>query len=55
MITTTECLPGDTPLGTGIVSQTAVGREDSVPGAVLAIQTFGNLGDLNPHLRRFRE
>jgi hypothetical protein len=30
--------------------QTAVGRDDVVPGAVVAIQTFGNLGDLTPHL-----
>jgi hypothetical protein len=27
-----------------------VGREDVIPGAVAAIQTFGNLGDLQPHL-----
>jgi hypothetical protein len=30
--------------------QTAVGRDDVIPGAVVAIQTFGNLGDLTPHL-----
>jgi hypothetical protein len=30
--------------------QAAVGRDDAVPGAVVAIQTFGNLGDLTPHL-----
>jgi hypothetical protein len=30
--------------------QAAVGRDDAVPGAVVAIQTFGNLGDLQTHL-----
>ena len=30
--------------------QAAVGRDDAIPGAVVAIQTFGNLADLMPHL-----
>ncbi|MFC1672316.1 transposase, partial [Planctomycetota bacterium] len=30
--------------------QAAVGRDDVIPGAVVAIQTFGNLADLTPHL-----
>jgi hypothetical protein len=30
--------------------QAALGRDDVIPGVVIAIQTFGNLGDLTPHL-----
>ena len=27
-----------------------MGRDDVTPGAVVSIQTFGNLADLNPHI-----